>query len=96
MARARRADGERIAEACRRSALTQREFAARHGVPLGTLRTWMYGGRFVDGAPRLLPVRVAAAPPSAGVEIALPSGVVVRLAPGVAPEAIAAIVRALA
>ena len=46
--------------------------------------------------PRLLPVRVAAVPPSACVEIALPSGVVVRLTPDAPPDAIAAIVRALA
>lgn len=97
MPRARRADWERIAEACERSELTHGEFAARRGVLLRTLRSWLYERRRrARATPRLLPVRVAAATPSAGVEIALPSGIVVRLAQGAAPDAIAAIVRALA
>ena len=96
MPRARRGDWERIVEACRRSGLTQREFAARHGLALGTLRSWVYVRRRADSARRLLPVRVAAAPQRAPIEIALPSGVVMRFGGEVEPEAIAALVRALA
>ncbi len=98
MARARRRDWKRIAAACERSDLTHEEFAARRGVRVRTLRSWLYDRRRREAAspPRLLPVRVAAVTHASSVEIAHPSGVVVRLGADAGADTIAAIVRALA
>ena len=94
MARPSRNTWERRVAALRSSGLTHREFARKHGVNLRTLRSWIYSLRREQPKARLLPVRVAEGT-RAGVEIVLPTGVLVRLASGTPPEEVAAIVRAL-
>lgn len=76
-----------------RSGLTQAAFAERRGVPVGTLRSWIYRSRRgvapVSEGPRILPVRViASTAPTARwssepgtateVEVALSDGVQLR------------------
>lgn len=95
MPRSSRGTWERRVAACERSRLTHREFAERQGVKLRTLRSWIYRLRREPSETRLLPVRVSAEA-RAGVEIVLPSGVVVRVAAGTAADEVAALVRALA
>jgi transposase-like protein len=94
MARSRRSTWERRVAECERSSLSQREFARQHGVKVRTLRSWIYRLRRETPVARLLPVRVAEGT-RAGVEIVLPTGVLVRLASGTPPDEVAAIVRAL-
>jgi transposase-like protein len=74
-----------------RSGLTHAEFAARRGVKLGTLRTWIYRLRRGAGAkqpsaaeaPPLLPVRViASTAPAARGASAAPPPIEVELASG--------------
>src|SRR5262245_61066962 len=72
--RQRRKDWEQIVAAYRQSGLTQEAFARRQGMPVGTLRAWIYR-RAGRRAPRLLPVRVRAMAPEIAVELRLPSGV---------------------
>ena len=94
MARSSRSTWERRVAACERSSLTQGEFASRHGLHVRTLRSWIYRLRREAPEARLLPVRVAEGT-RAGVEIVLPSGVLVRLASGTSADEVAAFVRAL-
>ncbi|MBN2489580.1 MAG: IS66 family insertion sequence element accessory protein TnpB [Planctomycetes bacterium] len=94
MARSSRSTWERRVAALRRSGLSHREFAHKHGVNVGTLRSWVYRLRREEPEPRLLPVRVAEGA-RAGVEIVLPTGVLVRLASGMTAHEVAAIVKAL-
>ncbi len=93
MQRRGRAFWSRLVAEFERSGLKHEAFAATQGVPVGTLRKWIYRLRRERGpAPRLLPVRVAApgpaAPPRPGagpagpVEAMLPDGVHLRFAPG--------------
>jgi transposase-like protein len=95
MPRSSRETWARRVAACERSELSHREFAQRHGLKLRTLRSWIYRLRREAPAARLLPVRVAEGT-RAGVEIVLPSGLVVRVAAGTAADEVAALVRALA
>jgi transposase-like protein len=94
MARSSRGTWERRVAALRRSGLSQREFARRHDLNVLTLRSWIYRLRREAPETRLLPVRVAEGT-RAGVELVLPSGVLVRLASGTPAEEVAAIARAL-
>ena len=82
------------AAALRKSGLPQRQFAEKHRLKLETLRCWLYRRARPAPESRLLPVRVAEGT-RAGIEIGLPSGVVVRLASGTPAEEVAALVRAL-
>ena len=78
------------------------EVAARHGVSVGALRSWLYKLRKEQGGPatsptlRLLPVTVQAAPTEAafGLEIEA-GGYRLRFAPGADPRYVAAVLRAL-
>lgn len=94
MSRSSRSTWERRVAACERSSLTHGDFARRHGLKVRTLRSWIYRLRRETPVARLLPVRVAEGT-RAGVEIVLPTGVLVRLASGTQPDEVAAIVRAL-
>lgn len=95
MARQRRKDWEQIVAAYPQSGLTQEAFARRQGMPVGTLRAWIYR-RAGRRAPRLLPVRVRAMAPEIAVELRLPSGVAMRIAVDTDPAYITALLRALA
>jgi lambda repressor-like predicted transcriptional regulator len=90
----RRKDWARIVASYRRSGLTQQAFADRQGIPVETLRSWIYR-RAAKAAPRLLAVRVAGAE-SGTVEVRMPSGITVRVAGSVDAAYVAALVRALA
>lgn len=92
----------RIAEEFEASELTQREFAQRRGLPLGTLQSWVYRRRRQVSAAaeppvRLLPVQVSSAPSSeeSALEVVLASGVRVRFSPGTDADYVARLVAAL-
>jgi transposase len=93
----------RIAEEFEASELTQREFAQRRGVPLGTLQSWVYRRRRQGSAAppppvRLLPVQVSAAlvaREGGRVEVTTGSGVRVGFAPGTDVDYVARLVAAL-
>jgi transposase-like protein len=89
-----RNEWQRLVAAYERSGMGQREFAERRDVRVGTLRSWIYRLRHEDDGPRLLPVRVAAAS-SWSVEIAMPSGIVVRIGAGASLDDVAFLARAL-
>jgi transposase-like protein len=90
---------------CERGELTQDEFAARRGVAVTTLRSWIYKLRRERKASvSLVPVRVIAstAPkarlPEAAIaelEIELPSGTRLRFSSSVAVEYVAALAQRL-
>jgi transposase len=93
---------QRVAKEFEASGLTQREFAERRGVPLGTLQSWVYRRRRQESAAaespvRLLPVQVSGAPVHevAPLEVALASGVRVRFGLGTDVEYVARLVAAL-
>jgi hypothetical protein len=92
----------RVAEEFEASGLTQREFAERRGLPLGTVQSWVYRRRrqlsaAAEPAVRLLPVQVSSAPASGEValEVVVASGVRVRLSPGTDVDYVARLVAAL-
>jgi hypothetical protein len=95
MARRIRSDWKQVVAAYRRSRLTQREFAAQQRISVETLRSWLYK-RAPQAAPRLVPVRVTAAPMSDAIELRLPSGAVLRIGVGADVEYVVTLVRALA
>src|SRR5436309_1725098 len=104
MARVRQHGWEKIIEAFERSGETQRAFALRRGLSVHTLQSWIYryrrqypsSRRRPLAVPRLVEVRVAAATVAAGpLELLLPSGVTVRVAPGTEPAWASALVKAL-
>jgi hypothetical protein len=80
-------------------------YAARHGVPLTTFRTWLYRLRWERKGSakrrglRVLPVRVVeqAGPgaASASVTIEIAGGVTMRVSQGSEPQYVAALVSAL-
>jgi len=94
MARSSRDTWQRRVAACERSSLTHAEFARTRGVKVRTLRSWIYRLRRETPEARLLPVRVTDGT-CAGVEIVLPSGIIIRLASGTPADEAAAFVRAL-
>ncbi len=88
-----------------RSELTQEGFARRRGIPVTTLRTWIYKLRRERKASvSLVPVRVVAstAPAARGataasgeIEIELKTGVRLRLSTAVDPDYVAALAQRL-
>ena len=84
------------------SGATQEEFAAHRGIPVGTLRSWIYRlkrERAEEAA--ILPVRVVASTAplawrldvdAAPIEVLLPDGVRVRFVDGATIETVAALV----
>ena len=98
-------DPERLLAAFERSGLTQEVFAQEHGVPVSTLRSWIYRRREALAErklePRLLPVQVVAAPAPelrgepAPVELSLASGLTLRFSVGTDARYVAALVAAL-
>ena len=105
MGRVSDGDRERLLTAFARSGLTQEAFAQEHGVPVSTLRSWIYRRREAMAEqklePRLLPVQVVDAPAAmqrdeaAPVELSLASGLTLRFSVGTDARYIAAIVAAL-
>ncbi|NVJ26738.1 IS66 family insertion sequence element accessory protein TnpB [Myxococcus sp. AM011] len=101
---------KQLVEECAVSELTQKEFAVRHDVPLGTLQYWLYKKSRVTpvrrseaaGRPRaaFLPVEVVASPaPRAReglmLEVALPRGMLLRFPEGTQAEYLAHLVAVL-
>ncbi|WP_164020082.1 IS66 family insertion sequence element accessory protein TnpA [Pyxidicoccus trucidator] len=100
--RAEKQEWLRVAEEFEASGLTQREFAGRRGLRLSTLQSWVYRRRRqvsaeAQPAVRLLPVQVSSVPASdaAPLEVALGSGVRVRVSPGTDVDYVARLVAAL-
>jgi transposase-like protein len=94
---------ERVVAEAERSEDTHAEVAARHGVSIAALRSWLYRLRREPGRgtsePRLLPVRVAdrgefvlATEP---IAVVTASGLEVRVPAGADVAYVAALVRAL-
>ncbi len=93
------------------SGLSQKEFGAKHDVSFSTFQYWLYTKSKKLSAEsasrtRFLPVEVVpspaleargetAPPAGAGVEIALPGGVHVRLAPGTSARFVGELLAAL-
>jgi hypothetical protein len=81
------------------SGLAAAPFCAQEGVSLASFYLWRRrltqppAGPAAPRGPRLLPVRLAAAP--APFELALPSGAVLRVGPGADPAALAELLRLL-
>ena len=61
-----------IVQQCEKSGLTQEAYARQRGIPVGTLRSWIYKIRHAEAeGASLLPVRmVASTPPLAGQTVA--------------------------
>lgn len=96
MARRRGNDWVGIVEAFQQSGETQRAFSSKRGVPLTTLQSWIYRRRRDRSSSRLVEVRVAPAARDFGpAEIALPSGVTVRVGAGTEPAWTSALIKAL-
>lgn len=97
-AAARQAWAERLAR-FPDSGLSPAQFCAREGVSLATFYAWKRRLAAADATseagsgPRLLSVRLA--PPAPAVELILPGGAVVRLAPGSDLAFVRALVQAL-
>jgi len=70
----------------RKSGLAVAHFCEREGISTASFYAWRRRLQ-ADTAtePRLVPVRLVTPPPSAPVELLLPSGVVVRLSPDIDP-----------
>ncbi len=93
-----------VVEEYERSGLTQAEFVARRGVALSTLQSWLRRSREQRRGPvRLLPVEVAPTVPSArtategseALEVVVPGGVRLYVAPGTDVGYVARLVEAL-
>jgi hypothetical protein len=68
-----------------RSGLTVAAFCAREGISTASFHAWKRRLRDGAAAPRFVPVHVAEPTRGAPVELLLPSGCVLRLAPGCDP-----------
>jgi hypothetical protein len=92
-----RKDWAEIAEAWERSGELQRAFAARHGVPVETLRSWIYRRRREPRSRRskFVEVRVSPAMITPAAELAFPNGLTLRLAPGTDPTWVSALAKSL-
>lgn len=94
-----------IVQQCEKSGLSQEEYARQRGIPVGTLRSWIYKLRHAeDEEAQFLPVHVvASAPPSAGepeadagaIEVELGEPVRLRFPSSTAPAVIAEVVQRL-
>jgi hypothetical protein len=93
-----------VVEEYERSGLTQAEYVARRGVALSTLQSWLRRSRAQRTGPvRLLPVEVAPKLPptmsategSAALEVVIPGGVRLAVAPGTDVGYVAQLVEAL-
>jgi transposase-like protein len=71
---------EALVRAYRESGLTQKAFAAREGVKYSTFAAWIQDARRTAAAAvsRFAEVSMTSRPVSAGIEIALPDGTVLR------------------
>lgn len=93
-----------VVEEYERSGLTQAEFVERRGVALSTLQSWLRRRRAQRAGPvRLVPVEVMPTPPSAtpapegstALEVVVPGGVRLCIAPGTDVGYVAQLVEAL-
>ena len=92
---------ERVVAAAEAEGASQREVAARFGVRLSTLRTWIYRLRreareaqSTTPPVRVLPVAVTGLPPARGLEVRV-GEFAVAVPEGADPRYVAALVRAL-
>lgn len=89
---AARREREAVMAAYEKSGLTQREFAQREGIKFFTFTGWLRRHQKTAVKRSFAEVKMAARPPAAVLEVALPGGLVIR---GSEVEAMAALVRAL-
>jgi hypothetical protein len=68
-----------------RSGLTVAAFCAREGIAPATFHAWKRRLRDATAAPQFMPVRLTEPTAATPVELVLPSGCVLRLAPGCDP-----------
>jgi hypothetical protein len=87
-----RREREAVIAAYERSGLTQREFAQREGIKFFTFVGWLKRQRAASPGPAFVQVKMARRAAGAGLEVALPNGVVVR---GGELEQVAALVERL-
>lgn len=91
---------KRLAAVAERSELSHSEVAARHGVSVSALRSWIYRlrrerGRGASGEPRLLPVRITTAPAvRESVEVVV-GEILIRVPAGTDPRYVADLLAAL-
>jgi transcriptional regulator with XRE-family HTH domain len=97
-----RAARERLLGEYRASGLTQEQFAARSGIKVGTLRTWIYKRRTpaVADRGRFAPVRIvdearSASASRGSVTVRWPQGIEVRIAMDLDRAGVASLVRKL-
>jgi len=96
-----RRTAEEISHLCdelRRSGETHREFAARHGVHVATVRYWLgrQRRRAIESVPRFVEVQATSLPASQeSFLVELPRGVRLHLAQQPDPGYLASIIRAL-
>jgi hypothetical protein len=90
----RRQWAERL-ERFRRSGQTVAQFCAAEGVSEPSFYVWRrtLAAEAVAPPPTVVPIRVTPSPAAPAIELALPSGAVVRFPNGVTPDVIAAVVR---
>jgi hypothetical protein len=91
-----RAEIQTILEDHQASGLSRRQFAAKHGIPLTTLHSWIRKHRpTVDhDLPDIIPIGTYL-PPAPTIEIELPGGEVLRLSPGCRSEDLRCVLDAL-
>jgi hypothetical protein len=100
------AEWETLLAEYKQSGLTQKEFVAKHDVPLSSLQFWLYKQKktksVLDSNSRaaFLPVQVVASPApkargSGAVEVTLEDGLTIRIDVGTDPKYVALLVHAL-
>ena len=93
------AQREELLSACRRSDLTQREFAQQHGIGLSTLQRWLhssaYGPAPTAGSFVPVPNLLSAAPPPPVYRIEWPGGMSLEVRAGFVAEEVAALLQLL-
>jgi hypothetical protein len=93
----RRVWAERLDRFCR-SGQTVAQFCAAEGVSEPSFYVWkrtLGVSPATSPAPAVVPIRLTPSPSLTGIEVALPSGAVVRFPAGIRPEMIVAVVRGL-
>jgi hypothetical protein len=101
-----RSDRKRHVDAWLSGKISREDYCAKHGISLGTFRSWVANYAYLSGQPRLegeaskqlVPVRLVESSPSevvTAMELRTPSGYVLSMGSGQGPEWVAELVRRL-